>query len=121
MGEKTSFIIPVHNMQEKLVKCIESIVHQTYRNLDIILVDDHSTDQSGKICDLYSQNDKRIQAIHLIDSELSNNVSANGGGNLGNLDDMEKVSYVAYMGGGCILRPQYRYYVCQRKYHYFCG
>lgn len=100
MGEKISFIIPVHNMQEKLVKCIESIVHQTYRNLDIILVDDHSTDQSGKICDLYSQNDKRIQAIHLIDSELSNNVSANGGGNLGNLDDMEKVSYVAYMGGG---------------------
>lgn len=59
-----SVIVPVYNVAEYLPKCIESIQMQTYFELQIILVDDGSTDGSGKICDKYAENDKRIQVIH---------------------------------------------------------
>lgn len=59
-----SVIVPVYNVQNYLRKCIESIMNQTYINLQIILVDDKSTDQSGEICDEYALKDKRIQVIH---------------------------------------------------------
>ena len=59
-----SVIVPVYNVLEFLPKCIESIQMQSYSDLQIILVDDGSTDGSGKICDKYAENDKRIQVIH---------------------------------------------------------
>ena len=59
-----SVIVPVYNVEEYLTQCIESIINQTYTNLEIILVDDGSTDQSGKICDEYAIKDDRIQVIH---------------------------------------------------------
>jgi glycosyltransferase involved in cell wall biosynthesis len=59
-----SVIVPVYNVQDYLVKCIESIINQSYHNLEIILVDDGSTDCSGRICDEYAKNDKRIHVIH---------------------------------------------------------
>lgn len=64
MGEKISIIIPVYNVQEYLPKCIESVLRQTYRNLEIILVDDGSPDHCGKICDSYAKKDARIRVIH---------------------------------------------------------
>jgi len=59
-----SVIIPVYNVEEYLDTCIKSVVGQTYRQLEIILVDDGSTDESGRICDSYAEKDKRIKVIH---------------------------------------------------------
>lgn len=59
-----SVIVPVYNVEKYLRKCIESIINQTYKNLEIILVDDGSTDASGKICDEYACIDNRIKVLH---------------------------------------------------------
>lgn len=59
-----TIIIPVYNVEDYITKCIESIINQTYQNLEIICVNDGSTDNSGKICDIYALNDKRIKVIH---------------------------------------------------------
>lgn len=59
-----SIIIPIHNMEKKLDRCIKSVVNQTYHDLDIILVDDGSEDRSGEICDFWSQRDQRISVVH---------------------------------------------------------
>ncbi len=61
---KISVIIPVYNIEQYLDKCIESVVNQTYKNLEIILVDDGSTDKSGVICDEWKEKDERIIVIH---------------------------------------------------------
>ncbi len=59
-----SIVIPIYNVEKYLDRCIESIVNQTYKNLEIILVDDGSTDGSPAICDLWAQKDSRIKTIH---------------------------------------------------------
>lgn len=59
-----SVIVPVYNVEELLPRCIESILAQTKRNLEIILVDDGATDESGKICDEYVKKDDRVSVIH---------------------------------------------------------
>lgn len=59
-----SIIVPVYNIQVYLPECLDSILAQSYPNLDIILVDDGSTDASGKICDDYARKDHRITVIH---------------------------------------------------------
>ncbi|VYS80696.1 glycosyltransferase [Campylobacter ureolyticus] len=61
-----SIVVPVYNVEKYLKKCIQSIVDQTYKNLEIILVDDGSSDNSGKICDEFAQKDNRIKVIHKI-------------------------------------------------------
>lgn len=66
-----SIIVPVYNVEELLPKCLDSITNQTYENLEIILVDDGSTDSSGKICDEYKLRDKRITVIHRENGGLS--------------------------------------------------
>lgn len=59
-----SVIVPVYNVEQYLPQCLDSIIGQTYPNLEIILVDDGSTDRSGAICDEYAQRDSRITVIH---------------------------------------------------------
>ena len=66
-----SVIIPVYKVEKYLEKCIESIIKQTYTNLQIILVDDGSPDNCGKICDEYAKKDSRIEVIHKINGGLS--------------------------------------------------
>ena len=66
-----SVVIPVYNVEEYLVECIESVLKQTYTNLEIILVDDGSLDNSGKICDDYAKKDSRIVVIHKRNGGLS--------------------------------------------------
>ncbi len=64
MKELVSVIVPIYNIEDEIGKCIESIISQTYRNLEIILVDDGSTDKSLSICHKYAADDKRIKVIH---------------------------------------------------------
>lgn len=61
---KISVIVPVYNVQDYLVQCIESIRHQTLKDLEILCIDDGSTDRSGQILDIYARKDKRIKVIH---------------------------------------------------------
>lgn len=64
IGEKISIIVPIYNAELYLQKCIKSILNQTYSNIQVILIDDGSTDNSGNICDTYSKQDNRIEVYH---------------------------------------------------------
>ena len=77
MNNKISIIVPIYNSEEYLTKCIESIICQTYRDLEIILIDDGSTDSSPDICDRYKSADERIIVIH---KENGGNTSARKAG-----------------------------------------
>ena len=57
-------IVPVYNVEKYLPRCVDSIINQTYKNLEIILVDDGSTDSSPAICDGYAKKDSRVNVIH---------------------------------------------------------
>ena len=69
--EKISVIVPVYNVEKYIEKSLESIVNQTYKNLEIILIDDGSPDSSGKICDEFAKKDERIKVIHKKNEGLS--------------------------------------------------
>lgn len=73
-----SIIVPVYKVERYLSRCIESLIRQTYENLEIILADDHSPDGCGAICDAYAQKDRRISVIH-----REKNCSAAAARNLG--------------------------------------
>lgn len=64
-------IVPVYKVEPYLRRCLDSIVNQTYKNLEIILIDDGSPDNCGVICDEYAENDKRIKVIHKKNGGLS--------------------------------------------------
>ena len=78
-GKLVSVIVPIYNASRYLEKCIESIINQTYSNIEIILVDDGSEDESGKICDEYGKKDNRIIVVHKENNGVSSarNVGAN--------------------------------------------
>jgi glycosyltransferase involved in cell wall biosynthesis len=61
---KISIIVPVYNVENYIAKCIESIINQSYTNLEIIIINDGSNDKSGEICNYYSKKDNRIILIH---------------------------------------------------------
>lgn len=86
-----SLIVPVYNISKYLERCVDSIINQSYGNMEIILIDDGSTDHSGQICDAYSQKDKRVRVIHKINGGLS---SARNAG----LDAI-KGQYVGFVDG----------------------
>ena len=69
--EKVSIVIPVYNVEEYLQYSVGSLRQQTYSNIEIILVDDGSTDRSGEICDQYAQEDDRIRVLHLQNGGIS--------------------------------------------------
>jgi len=71
MEELISIIVPVYNVEKYLQKCVDSIINQTYKTLEIILVDDGSKDNSGKICDELEKMDNRIKVIHKQNGGLS--------------------------------------------------
>lgn len=71
MDSLISIIIPVYNVEKYIHECVESVVNQTYKNLEIILVDDGSTDSSGKLCDEFAEKCERIRVIHKTNGGLS--------------------------------------------------
>lgn len=64
MNEKVSIIVPLYNMAELVGKCLDSLLAQTYQNIEIVVVDDGSQDESGKIADQYAEQDQRFKVIH---------------------------------------------------------
>lgn len=93
-----SVIIPVYNVGRYLPQCFDSVTSQTYRNLEIIVIDDGSTDDSGSICDQYAEKDDRIRVIHTDNRGLA---SAR---NLG----LENVSgeYISFIDSDDWIEPQ---------------
>lgn len=71
MNPVISIIIPVYNVEKWLNKCIDSILVQSYKNFEVILVNDGSTDKSGEICDKYSKEDNRVKVFHNKNKGLS--------------------------------------------------
>lgn len=67
-----SVIVPVYNVEKYLPRCLDSLVSQTYENLEILLVDDGSADSSGEICDAYAAKDNRIRVFHIPNGGVSN-------------------------------------------------
>lgn len=86
-----SIIVPVFNVAAYLERCVKSIICQNYQNIEIILVDDGSTDESGRLCDVFSRKDQRINVIHQTNGGLS---SARNAG----LDVM-KGEYIGFVDG----------------------
>lgn len=97
--DKISIIVPIYNIQEYLEKCVKSIQKQTYKNLEIILVDDGSTDNSKKICDELVLKDERIKVIHKKNGGLS---SARNEGMRNATGD-----YICFVDGDDYIREDY--------------
>lgn len=93
-----SVIVPIYNCELYLEECIESICNQTYKNLEIILVDDGSTDNSPKICDEYAKKDNRIRVIHQPNSGVSTSRNT--------ALDMSTGSYVVFMDADDTILPE---------------
>lgn len=71
MDSLISVIVPIYNVEKYLQKCVDSIINQTYKNLEIILVDDGSPDNCPKMCDDYAEKDSRIKVVHKENGGLS--------------------------------------------------
>ena len=71
MNDLISIIVPIYNVEAYLKRCVDSILKQTYTNLELILVDDGSNDRCGEMCDAYQEQDARIQVIHKVNGGLS--------------------------------------------------
>lgn len=71
MNKLISVVIPIYNVENYLKRCIDSVINNSYKNLEIILVDDGSTDNSSSICDSYIKKDSRIKVIHKENNGLS--------------------------------------------------
>ncbi len=94
-----SVIVPIYNIEPYVGYCIESLIKQTYRNLEIILVDDGSTDRSSFLCDLYASKDARIKVIHkpnggLVSARKAGAAAAEG-------------EYIGYVDGDDWVEPTY--------------
>ena len=63
--ELVTVIVPVYEVEKYLIQCIESIIHQTYGNIEVLLIDDGSTDNSGRICDNFAKKDSRVTCMHI--------------------------------------------------------
>ena len=64
LWKKVSVIIPIYNDEKYLEQCLDSVIKQTYKNLEIILIDDGSTDRTPEICEQYRERDSRIRVFH---------------------------------------------------------
>ena len=63
-NELISIIVPIYNVQKYLDRCMKTLLNQTYRNIEIILVDDESPDECPKMCEEYAKIDQRVKVIH---------------------------------------------------------
>ena len=97
--KKVSIIIPVYKAEGYLNKCLESVVNQTYQNLEIILIDDGSPDNCPKMCDDWAKKDKRIKVIH----------KENGGVSSARNCALDKLTgdYICFVDSDDTIHPKY--------------
>ena len=103
MNYKVTVIVPIYNVGKYVKKCVETITNQTYKNLEIILVDDGSTDDSGKIIDELSKKDSRIKVIHKKNGGVSS--ARNAGIELSSGD------YICFVDGDDYVQDDYVEYL----------
>lgn len=96
-SELISVIVPIYKVEKYLNKCVDSILNQTYKNLEVILVDDGSPDQCGTICDEYAKKDQRVKVIHKENGGLSD--ARNAG------MDLMMGTYVAFVDSDDWIEP----------------
>lgn len=96
---KVSIIVPVYKVEKYINKCIESIIYQTYKNWELILIDDGSPDRSGEICDEYAEIDGRVHVIH----------KSNEGQSAARNDGLDVISsdYVTFLDSDDFWHPDY--------------
>lgn len=98
MNPSLSIIVPVYNVEKYLRRCIDYILNQTFKDFELILVDDGSTDRCGEICDEYEILDKRIKVIHKPNRGLS---SARNAG-----IDISSGKYIGFVDSDDYIHPQ---------------
>lgn len=94
-----SVVIPVYNVEEYIERCVDSVISQTYKNIEIILVDDGSPDNCPKICDDYAKKDKRVKVIHKKNGGLSD--ARNAGINIA------KGKYISFIDSDDYVEKEY--------------
>ncbi len=99
MDPLVSIIVPIYNVEEYLQRCLDSIINQTYKTIEIILVDDGSPDKCGEMCDEFAKQDSRIIVIHKENGGLS---SARNAGL-----DIAKGDYVMFVDSDDYVEPQF--------------
>lgn len=99
MDLKYSFIIPIYNIENYIRKCVDSILNQEYKNFEIILINDGSTDESLNICNNYAQIDKRVKVIN----------QSNTGVNVARIKGIEAASgkYICCVDGDDFIEKDY--------------
>lgn len=112
MNDKISVIIPVYNVEKYLRKGLDSVLAQTYKNMEIILVDDGSTDKSSQICDEYKEKDKRVTVIHKSNGGLSD--ARNAG------TKIASGKYITYIDSDDIIAMDYIEYLYSLIIKYKC-
>lgn len=90
-------VVPIYNVEKYLKECVDSILTQTYRNLEIILVDDGSPDQCGALCDEYGRKDERVKVIHQENKGLS--------GARNSATDIARGEYITYVDSDDYIEP----------------
>lgn len=103
MNPKVSFIVPAYNVEQYIEECIKSIQQQTYNNIEIIVVDDGSTDKTPQLLDDFAVNDNRLKIIHKSNAGVSE--ARNSGLGCANGD------YVAFVDGDDYISPEYTDYM----------
>jgi glycosyltransferase involved in cell wall biosynthesis len=98
-AELISVIVPVYNVEKYIAVCIVSILNQTYRNLELILVDDGSTDKSGEICDEYAGKDRRVIVCHKTNGGVASSRNTGIG--------MAKGRYICFIDSDDFVRGDY--------------
>lgn len=97
--DKVSIIVPVYNIENYLCQCVDSLISQTYENIEIILINDGSTDSSGSICNKYAMHDARVKVIH----------KSNGGQTSARNAGLEAAigKWISYIDGDDYVSPSY--------------
>lgn len=115
-----SVIVPVYNVEQYLARCIDSILQQSYRNLELILVDDGANDSSGAICDQYAQKDPRVNVIHKENGGLSSarnaGLDAAKGEYVGFVDSDDWIEPGAYAAMISLMEQQQVPVICGGRY-----